>query len=149
MAMTTWSHSHTTLERELACLSAWVSLLYLCPCLSANTKYVSLLLTPFISSGNLAICRQIQTFTLVTDPLTYILLHIPALLCSLSRHYGPWISLPLQQGSSFPLKLTITDHSAWLHYKAMHVKSSHGLWPSHSISKYNPNPPESPSFSLT
>lgn len=104
---------------------------------------------PVVPSGNPAICRHIQTCASAPEPLTHILIHIPAPLRSLSRRYGPRISLPLQQGSCSPLKLTITDHLAWLHYKAMHVKSSHVPWPSHPISKYNPLNPHSISIFLS
>lgn len=145
MAMTTWSHSRTTLDlRELAGLCVWLRLfldcIYICNSLCEH-KICYATLDPVISSGKLAICRQIQTFTAAPEPPASILLHIPAVLCSLSRRQGSWISLPLQLGSGSPLNLTITDHLAWLHYRAMHVKSSHGPWPSHPISKYKPAPP--------
>lgn len=79
--------------------------LYLCPwhrllCTLGETH--SAAVDPVISSGNPAICRQIQTFTSAPEPPTYILIHIPAPLCSLSRRHRPWISLPLQRDSGSP-----------------------------------------------
>lgn len=103
---------------------------------------------PVISSGNQAICRPLL---LPPEAGTWIRIHVPAPLCSLSRRRGPpRISLPLQRGSSSPPNLTVTDHLARPHYKTMHGKSSHGPRPSHLISKYNPrHPPQNRSFPLT
>lgn len=108
--------------------------LYLWHRLCTLRKICHAAVDPVISSGNLAICRQIRTFTSAPEPLTYIIFHIRALLCSLSGIMGPELASHYSKAPA-PLKLTVADHLA------MHVKSSHGPRPSHSISKYNPQPP--------
>lgn len=118
--------------------------LYLWHCLCTLRKICYAAVDLVISSGNPAICRQIQTFTSAPEPLTYIILHIPALLCSLSGVMGPELASHYSKAPAPPK----VNHS-WPFGNACKIQSWSPAVTFNFKIQFPPQPPESLSFSLT